>query len=318
MRVVRNQDELLERPDAAPGARPAAAFGNAEVFLEKFIERAKHIEVQILGDRTATSSTSSSATARSSAATRRSSSSRPRSDLDRAQRAGASAPTRRQDRPRGQLRQRRHRRVPADAETGDVLLHRGQPAHPGRAHRHRGGDRHRHRARRRSDRRRARRSRDRRDRHRRSQADIRCDGYAIQCRITTEDPENNFIPDYGRITAYRSPGGFGIRLDGGTGLFRARSSRRYYDSLLVKVTTWGADASDAAASMDRAPARVPHPRRQDQHPLPRERHRPPDLPRRPVRPPPSSTRRRSCSAVAAQQDRATKLLTFIGDVIVNG
>ena len=50
-------------------------------------------------------------------------------------------------------------------------------------------------------------------------------GYAIQCRITTEDPENQFIPDYGRITTYRSPGGFSIRLDGGNG-FGGRSSRR--------------------------------------------------------------------------------------------
>ena len=42
-------------------------------------------------------------------------------------------------------------------------------------------------------------------------------GYAIQCRVTTEDPENKFMPDYGRILTYRSPGGFGIRLDGGMG-----------------------------------------------------------------------------------------------------
>src|SRR3954466_1009471 len=49
------------------------------------------------------------------------------------------------------------------------------------------------------------------------QPDIPRNGYAIQCRITTEDPENKFIPDYGRILAYRSPGGFGVRLDGGMG-----------------------------------------------------------------------------------------------------
>ncbi|MGD9604099.1 MAG: biotin carboxylase N-terminal domain-containing protein, partial [Gammaproteobacteria bacterium] len=49
-----------------------------------------------------------------------------------------------------------------------------------------------------------------------AQRKIRCNGYAMQCRVTTEDPENNFIPDYGTITAYRSPAGFGIRLDAGT------------------------------------------------------------------------------------------------------
>jgi len=58
-----------------------------------------------------------------------------------------------------------------------------------------------------------------------AQTDVPCNGYAIQCRITTEDPENKFIPDYGRILAYRSPGGFGVRLDGGMAT-PARSSRR--------------------------------------------------------------------------------------------
>ena len=70
-----------------------------------------------------------------------------------------------------------------------------------------------------------------------SQADIRQNGYAIQCRVTTEDPANNFAPDTGRITSYRSPGGFGVRLDGATAGAGAVISP-YYDSLLVKVTTW--------------------------------------------------------------------------------
>ncbi len=61
---------------------------------------------------------------------------------------------------------------------------------------------------------------------------------AIQCRITTEDPENHFIPDYGRLTTYRSPGGFAVRLDGGNG-FGGAVITPYFDSLLVKVTTWG-------------------------------------------------------------------------------
>ena len=69
------------------------------------------------------------------------------------------------------------------------------------------------------------------------QEDLRCDGYAIQCRVTTEDPANNFAPDTGKITAYRSGGGFGVRLDGGNAYTGAEISP-YYDSLLVKVTSW--------------------------------------------------------------------------------
>ena len=67
------------------------------------------------------------------------------------------------------------------------------------------------------------------------QEDIQPRGYAIQCRVTTEDPANNFAPDTGKITAYRSSGGFGIRLDGGNGYSGAEISP-YYDSLLVKIT----------------------------------------------------------------------------------
>ena len=70
-----------------------------------------------------------------------------------------------------------------------------------------------------------------------AQADIRLNGHALQCRITTEDPEQNFIPDYGRITAYRGATGFGIRLDGGTA-YSGAVITRYYDPLLEKVTAW--------------------------------------------------------------------------------
>jgi len=69
------------------------------------------------------------------------------------------------------------------------------------------------------------------------QSDLRVNGYAIQCRVTTEDPANNFAPDTGRITAYRSGGGFGVRLDGGNAAAVTIISP-YYDSLLVKVTAW--------------------------------------------------------------------------------
>ena len=83
------------------------------------------------------------------------------------------------------------------------------------------------------------------------QAEIRCNGYAMQCRVTTEDPENNFIPDYGTITAYRSSAGFGIRLDAGTAYSGAQITR-FYDSLLVKVTAWGTTPDETTARMLRA------------------------------------------------------------------
>ncbi len=70
-----------------------------------------------------------------------------------------------------------------------------------------------------------------------SQDSLKINGYAIQCRVTTEDPANHFAPDTGKITAYRSAGGFGIRLDGGNAYTGAVISP-YYDSLLVKITTW--------------------------------------------------------------------------------
>jgi len=69
------------------------------------------------------------------------------------------------------------------------------------------------------------------------QEDLRINGYSIQCRVTTEDPANNFAPDTGKISAYRSGGGFGVRLDGGNASAGSVISP-YYDSLLVKVTTW--------------------------------------------------------------------------------
>ena len=70
-----------------------------------------------------------------------------------------------------------------------------------------------------------------------SQDELRMNGYAIQCRVTTEDPANNFAPDTGKITAYRSGGGYGVRLDGGNAAAGTVISP-YYDSLLVKVTSW--------------------------------------------------------------------------------
>jgi len=84
-----------------------------------------------------------------------------------------------------------------------------------------------------------------------SQAEVKLNGHALQCRVTTEDPLNNFIPDYGRLTAYRSATGNGIRLDGGTA-YAGSVITRYYDSLLVKVTAHAQTPEKAIARMDRA------------------------------------------------------------------
>ncbi len=84
-----------------------------------------------------------------------------------------------------------------------------------------------------------------------SQEDIRINGYAIQCRITTEDPENNFKPDYGTIIAYRSPGGFGVRLDAGN-CYAGVTISPFFDSMLVKITAKGRTLTGAAQRLERA------------------------------------------------------------------
>lgn len=81
-----------------------------------------------------------------------------------------------------------------------------------------------------------------------SQDDVRLNGFAIQCRVTTEDPENNFTPDYGTVIAYRNAGGFGIRLDEGSAYSGVKISP-FFDSMLVKVTASGRTLSGAAARL---------------------------------------------------------------------
>ena len=148
------------------------------------------------------------------------------------------------------------------------------------------------------------------------QKDIRLNGHALQCRITTEDPEQNFVPDYGRIQAYRSASGFGIRLDGGTA-YSGAVITRYYDPLLVKVTASGSTPIEAIRRMDRAlrefrirgvatnltfvEAIINHPRFQSNDYTTRFIDTTPEL----------FTHMR-------RQDRATKLLTYVADVTVNG
>ena len=84
-----------------------------------------------------------------------------------------------------------------------------------------------------------------------SQKSVSKSGYAIQCRVTTEDPENNFFPDTGEIQAYRTAAGFGVRLDAGNGFANAKISP-HYDSLLVKVSTHAHSFEQSARKMIRA------------------------------------------------------------------
>ena len=88
------------------------------------------------------------------------------------------------------------------------------------------------------------------DLHLPKQEDMSYRGVAIQCRITTEDPENNFMPDTGKIETYRSPGGFGVRLDGGNA-YTGAVITPYFDSLLVKACVQARNFPEAVAKMDR-------------------------------------------------------------------
>ena len=175
------------------------------------------------------------------------------------------------------LHQRRHRRVPG-RRGRQPLLHRGQPAHPGRAHGDRGD--HGPRPRAGADPHRAGlQAVGSRDRHPQPGSRSSMRGVAIQVRVTAEDPKNDFLPDTGKISVYRPAVGLGIRLDDGSGYVGARVSP-FYDSLLAKITASGLEWNYARRKAIRVAARVPHPRRQDQHPLPRERARAPDVRRR--------------------------------------
>ncbi|MEZ5287615.1 MAG: pyruvate carboxylase [Vicinamibacterales bacterium] len=148
------------------------------------------------------------------------------------------------------------------------------------------------------------------------QADIQTRGVAIQCRITTEDPQNQFVPDYGRITTYRSPGGFSLRLDGGNG-FGGAVITPYFDSLLVKLTTWGTTLGQAVVRADRAlqefrirgvKTNIAFLRNVILHPTFGGGEATTDF----------VDRASELYEFPEVRDRATKLLTYLADVIVNG
>lgn len=149
-----------------------------------------------------------------------------------------------------------------------------------------------------------------------TQAQVVLRGHSIQCRITTEDPQNNFIPDYGRITAYRSSNGPGIRLDGGTA-YAGAVVTRHYDSLLVKMIATAPTPEKAIARMDRALREfrirgvatniafvenlLKHPSFLNDTCTTRFIDTTPEL-----------------FVFKKRRDRATKILTYIADITVNG
>lgn len=145
---------------------------------------------------------------------------------------------------------------------------------------------------------------------------IEARGVAVQCRITTEDPQNRFIPDYGRISTYRSAAGFGVRLDGGNA-FTGSIITPYFDSLLVKLTTWGGSLQESVRRMDRAlrefrvrgvKTNIPFLENLINHP--------------------SFLSGQATTTFIDnapelfhfehRRDRASKILTYLGDVVVNG
>ena len=148
------------------------------------------------------------------------------------------------------------------------------------------------------------------------QSDIKLDGFAIQCRITTEDPLNNFQPDYGTIIAYRNAAAMGIRLDEGSS-YPGVTVSPFFDSMLVKVSAWGRTLRGAAERLDRAliefrirgvKTNIPFLQNVVKHPV-------------------FVSGKQNVGFIDAhpellefgkKRDRATKTLTYIGNIILNG
>ncbi|MGH7213199.1 MAG: pyruvate carboxylase [Tepidisphaeraceae bacterium] len=311
MRVVKSPDELAGKLEEAQ-REAGAAFGRPEVFIERYIARAKHIEVQLLGD---THGNLVHLWERDCSVQRRHQKVveiAPSVDLplDFRQKICAAAvrlckPVNYQaagtveflvdmDRnefffievnPRIQVEHTVTEVVTGiDLVKSQILVAQGHKLHEAPLHIPK-------------------------------QDDIEPRGYAIQCRITTEDPENLFIPDYGRLTSYRSSAGFGIRLDGGSA-FTGAVITPYFDSLLVKLTASGQTFDEAIRRMDRAlrefrvrgvKTNIPFLENLILHPT----FMSGDATTAFIDSTPELFRFR------AKRDRATKILTYLGDVIVN-
>src|SRR5947207_5687484 len=247
MRVVKEEKDLLGKLEEAQ-REAGAAFGRAEVFVERYVPRAKHIEVQILGDQHGNLvhlwERDCSVQRRHQKVVEVAPSinlpQKVRVDICEAAKhlckgadyrnAGTVEFLYDVDRdefyfievnPRIQVEHTVTEMVTGiDLVRSQILLSAGHPLHQPPVDVPR-------------------------------QDAIATRGVAMQCRITTEDPLNHFIPDYGRITTYRSPGGFSVRLDGGNG-FGGAVITSHFDSLLVKLTTWGATLQEAVRRADRS------------------------------------------------------------------
>lgn len=245
MRIIRNDDDMLNSFDAA-GREALNAFGDNTLFLEKFIENPKHIEVQILGDY---EGNIVHLFERDCSVQRRFQkvielapapliSDKARHQLhDYAVRLArhvgyTNAGTVEflvdpeeniyfiEVNPRIQVEHTVTEEVTGvDLVSSQIIIASGQPlSAPGI--------------------------------YITRQEDVKCNGYAIQCRITTEDPVNDFKPDYGRILAYRNAGGFGIRIDEGSSYSGVNISP-FFDSMLAKVTASGRTLAGACQRMHR-------------------------------------------------------------------
>jgi len=312
MRVVKNAEELPGKLEEAQ-REAGAAFGRPEVFVERYIARAKHIEVQILGD---THGNLVHLWERDCSVQRRHQKVvevAPSIDLPRGLRqeiceaavklcktagyrnAGTVEFLVDDDtkdfyfievNPRIQVEHTVTEVVTGvDIVKSQILVAQGHKLHEARINVP-------------------------------QQHEIETTGYAIQCRITTEDPENSFIPDYGRLTTYRSAGGFAIRLDGGNG-FAGAIITPYFDSLLVKLTSWGSSFDEAVKRTDRAlrefrirgvKTNIPFLENLILHPT----FVAGDATTTFIDNTPELFHFR------APRDRATKMLSYLGDVIVNG
>ena len=193
-------------------AEAKKAFGNDDIFMEKFLVEPKHIEVQVLGDEYGNVVHLFERDCSLQRRYQKVVEFTPAFSVDKKIRQALYEDAVKIAKARG-LCQRRHPGVPG-GQGRPPLLHRDEPPHPGGAHRHRDGDGRGPGALPDSDRRGLSPQRSPTSASP-SRSDLHLNGYAIQCRVTTEDPSNNFAPDTGKITSYRSPGGFGVRLDGG-------------------------------------------------------------------------------------------------------
>ena len=312
MRVVRSADELPGKLEEAQ-REAGAAFGKTDVFLERYIPRAKHIEVQILGDahgnlvhlweRDCSVQRRHQKVVEVAPATSLPLELRQRicdSAVRLCSRVGYKAAGTveylldldRQDfffievNPRVQVEHTVTEMVTGiDIVKSQILITQGHKLHEAPL-----------------------------NIPPQEKIDVR--GVAIQCRITTEDPENHFIPDYGRLSTYRSAAGFGVRLDGGSA-FGGAVITPYFDSLLVKMTTWGWSLDEAVRRADRSlrefrvrgvKTNIPFLENLILHPTFLSGDATTTF----------IDNTRELFRFRPRKDRANKILRYLGDVIVNG